>query len=60
MEYIVNWDKAEICIVKGNKNQCRSDFAMKLIAMVEAGPLTGYQAKVMRQVDMKSRYFPPI
>ena len=46
-------------IVKGNKTQCRSDFAMKLIAKVEAGPLTGYQAMVMRQVD-KLCFFPPI
>lgn len=52
-KFNVNWEKCEITVVKGKKHHCRTDFAMELIAMVEAGPLTGFQAKVQRQVDRK-------
>ena len=55
-EYKVHWERGEISVVKGKKKQCRTDFAMELLAMIEAGPLTGYQVRVTRQVDMKTRY----
>ena len=34
----------EIVLLKGNDSVCRSDFAIKTIALVEAGLLAGYQA----------------
>ena len=42
-------------LMKGTDSVCRSDFAIKTIALVEAGLLTGYQAVVTRRVDHKTR-----
>ena len=43
-------------LLKANDSICQSDFAIKTIALVEAGPLTGYQALVTRRVDHKTSY----
>ena len=43
-------------LLKANDSVCRPDFAIKTIALVEAGLLTGYQALVTRRVDHKTRY----
>ena len=51
----MNWDKGGVVIMKGKTAHVRSDFAIELLAMVEAGHNTGYQARVLRQVDHKSQ-----
>lgn len=36
-KFYVDWDKGEVIVLKGNEEVCRSDFAIKTIALVEAG-----------------------
>lgn len=55
-KFFVDWEKGEVVLLKSNEAVCRSDFAIKTIALVEAGLLTGYQAIVCRCVDHKTRY----
>ena len=55
-KFFVDWEKGEVVLLKGNEAVCRSDFALKTIALVEAGLLTGYQAIVYRRFDHKTRY----
>ena len=42
--------------MKSNQEDGRNDFAMEIIAFVEAGSNTGYLAKVKREHDGKVRY----
>lgn len=49
----MNWEKGEVVVMKGKCAHVRSDFAIELLAMVEAGHSTGFQARVLRQVDHK-------
>ena len=51
----MDWERREIFVEKVIKMLYRTDFVMKLLAMVEAGQLTRYQEMVQRQVDMKSK-----
>ena len=55
-KFFVDWEKGEVVILKGNDSVCWSDFAIKTVALVEAGLLTGYQAVVTRRVDHKTRH----
>ena len=55
-DFCVDWEKFEVSVVKGRKSLARTDFAISLLAMVEAGQLTGYLATTERQADGESRY----
>ena len=43
-------------INKGEENQRRCDFSIKLLTLVEAGDLSGYYAEVTRELDLEKRY----
>ena len=55
-EFYVDWHNMEVCVKKGKRSYVRTDFAISLIALVEAGCLTGFQARVGRQLDRKTRH----
>ena len=42
--------------LKGDEQLRRSDFALKLTTLVEAGDLTGYYAEVTRELDLEKRW----
>lgn len=52
-EFKVSWENGEIAVMKGKTAYVRTDFAMELLARVEAGHNTGFQARVLRQMDHK-------
>ena len=63
--FFVNWENACCGIVKTKtvkgQTMCyritKGGFAIRIVGMVEAGPLTGFQANVLRKVgDKKRRY----
>ena len=52
----MDWEKGESGVWKSGEKVARCDFAIQLVALVEADQLTGFQAKVTRQLDHKSRW----
>ena len=40
----------------GSRSASKGDFAIKLIALVEAGSNTGYLALVKRRIDLVEKY----
>lgn len=58
MEYFSDWEEGTSGWIKqGNDKQTKHDFAMKMVALVEAGKDTGYLVDVKREHDGKIRYY---
>ena len=55
--FVVDWNNPGVCIKHSDDTTSRkSDFAIQLVALVEAGENTGYLADVERAIDKKKRY----
>ena len=52
-DFYVNWENATIHTVAkdGSTSKAKSDFAIRLTSLVEAGSNTGYTADVKRKFD---------
>ena len=53
VEYFCDWSAG---VTKGGQRDTKNDFAIKIVAFVEAGNSTGYLASVNREHDGEIRY----
>ena len=56
VEYFCDWSAGVSGVTKGGQRDTKNDFAIKIVAFVEAGNSTGYLASVKREHDGETRY----
>jgi hypothetical protein len=54
LEYCNDWEGGTSGWIKGSDKLTKNDFAMKMVALVEAGNDTGYLVDVKREHDNKN------
>ena len=56
VEYFCNWSAGVSGVTRGGQRDAKNDFAIKIVAFVEAGNSTVYVASVKQEHDGETRY----